>query len=112
VNAGHKQDISRTRAAGSGGRASAEKDAISEGAPEIRALLVVLSTLPVGDVPLAAPVLVRDVDGVRDHGSRDTGDSHQEKPLHVNSRATRDHVNSRSAAAQHEPQAQRTPQQL
>ena len=39
LNAGHEQDISRTRAAGSGGRASAEKDAfpLSNCSPSIPA---------------------------------------------------------------------------
>ncbi len=67
--------------------------AITEGAPDIRVLLVVLSALPANDVLLAAPVLVRDVYGVRDHGSPDSEDSDREKPLRVNSRAMRAHAN-------------------
>jgi hypothetical protein len=75
-------------AAGSGRRnrsVSGSIGSISGGGPDIRALLVVLSAPRGGDVLLAAPVLVRDVCGVRDHGSHDSGDSHQERPPPVNS---------------------------
>jgi hypothetical protein len=73
--------------------AYAKQEAISDGTTDVRALLVVLSTLFVRDALLAAPVLVRDVDDVHDHGSLDTGEPHREKPLHVNCLDTRAHVN-------------------
>jgi hypothetical protein len=87
----------RACSAGAGGRrrqsVSGSIWSISGGGPDIRALLVVLSAPRGGDVLLAAPVLVRDVYGVRDHGSHDSGDLHQEKPLPVNSWEMRAHVN-------------------
>jgi hypothetical protein len=76
-------------------RAGIRKQAvISDGATDIRALLVVLWTLPARDALLAAPFLVRvSWHGVRDRWSRDSGDRHQEKLLPVNSWDTRAHVN-------------------
>jgi hypothetical protein len=75
------------------GRLATAVCSVSDGEMHVRAPLGVLWVLPVGDVLLAAPVLVRDVDDGRDHVSRDSGGSHQEKPHPVNSWDMRAHVN-------------------